>query len=477
MKNEKMNVVLIMADQWRGDCLSCAGHPVVETPNLDRVFHDGVVFNQAYSAVPSCIAARAALLTGMTQRNHGRVGYKDRVNWDYDETLPGTLAAAGYQTHCVGKMHVFPARSLMGFHSVDLHDGYLHTERCNAADYGLVDDYLPWLREKCGSDVDITDGGVGCNGYSVNPWPHEERYHPTNWVTSKSIDFLRRRDPTKPFFLKVSYHRPHPPLDPPRNYLDRYMNKELPQIPVGDWVDDKGFIRRNIDSPVPFSDSQIDLARKAYYAQLTHIDCQINRIMHALLEHSLEDNTMLLFVSDHGDMLYDHNMVAKAVGFNGSARIPFMVKLPDGDQRMARGHVDAPVELRDVMPTILDAVGVDVPATVDGRTVLPLCGKGQADWREYIHGEHSGGDQSNHWITNGREMYIWYSATGRELYFDLKDDPDNLHDLSAEKADRVDYLRSKLIIELTGREEGYVKDGALVVGCAAVPVLGEAGLK
>ena len=82
---EKMNIILIMADQWRGDCLGLAGHSVVETPNLDRLFHDGVVFDQAYSAVPSCIAARAALLTGLSQRNHGRVGYKDRVKWDYKE--------------------------------------------------------------------------------------------------------------------------------------------------------------------------------------------------------------------------------------------------------------------------------------------------------------------------------------------------------------------------------------------------------
>jgi arylsulfatase A-like enzyme len=470
-----MNVVLIMADQWRGDCFGCVGHPVVETPNIDRVFHDGVIFDQAYSAVPSCIAARAALLTGLTQRNHGRVGYQDRVMWNYKETLPGLLAAAGYHTHCVGKMHVFPARNLMGFHSVDLHDGYLHTERCNAADYGLVDDYLPWLREKCGSDVDITDAGVGCNGYSVSPWPYEERYHPTNWVTSKSIDFLRRRDPTKPFFLKISYHRPHPPLDPPRYYLDRYMNKELPLIPVGDWAADKSYISRGLDSPVPLSKDQIDLARRAYYAQLTHIDCQINRLTHALCEHSLEKNTLIIFVSDHGEMLYDHNMVAKAVGFNGSARIPFMIKFPAAVDAPLCSHVGVPVELRDVLPTILDAVGVDIPDSVDGRSVLPLCRQESGEWREYIHGEHSGGKESNHWITNGHEMYIWYSQTGRELYFDLDSDPYNSHDLSLRKGDRVAYLRGKLIEELAGREEGYVKNGELVVGCATVSILSEAG--
>ena len=460
----KPNIVLIIADQWRGDCIGFLNHPVVETPNIDCLFSQGVAFTQAYSAVPSCIAARTTLLTGLSQKSHGRVGYQDRVRWNYPVTLPGLLSEAGYHTHCVGKMHVFPARKLMGFHSVTLHDGYLHNERCRETDYNLVDDYLPWLKEKCGSETDITDAGLGCNGYSVNPWPYEERYHPTNWVTSQSIDFLRKRDPTKPFFLKVSYHRPHPPLDPPEYYLNRYLDKELPPVAIGDWVENSLIHNRGIDCPVPKDKSQIDLARKAYYAQLTHIDCQINRIVHALNEQQLMENTLLMFVSDHGDMLFDHNMVAKSVPYNGSSKIPFLLRFPDSMRQPKITKVDVPVELRDILPTFLEAAGIDIPDSIEGSSVLPLCYKKNSEWREYIHGEHSYGKDSNHWITNGKEMYIWFSQTGKEQFFEIEKDPDNLINMLEKKNNRVIYWRQKLINELKGREENYVKNGKLITG-------------
>lgn len=470
---EQPNIVLIIADQWRGDCAGIVGNPNIDTPNLDGLFDYGTVFNHAYSAVPTCIAARASLLTGMSQKHHGRVGYKDRVPWNYAHTLPGELAKAGYHTHCAGKMHVFPARNLMGFHSVDLHDGYTHNERCRDSAYELVDDYLPWLRENLGAYADITDAGVGCNGYSVTPWPYEERFHPTNWVTSKSIDFLRRRDPRKPFFLKVSYHRPHPPLDPPQKYLDRYLNRELPPIPMGDWASPINKHHRHCDSPAPTDPKQIDLARRAYYAQLTHIDCQINRLLHALSEHQVLQDTLFLFVSDHGEMLYDHGLIAKGLPHNASAKIPLFVKLPPSWEVEAPTHSDAVAELRDIMPTLLDAAGADIPASVDGITLLPFCrGEKGAEEREYIHGEHARGEElSNQWITTGKEMYVWFSQTGKEQYFDLVNDPDNLANLADDNPERVEYLRGKLIEELTDREEGYVKDGKLVVGKTPANIL------
>ena len=222
------NILLIVVDQWRADCLGAAGHPVIQTPHLDTLAADGARFRHAYAAVPSCIAARASLLTGLHQRHHGRVGYRDGVPWDYPVTLAGTFAAAGYHTQAVGKMHVYPTRSLQGFHNVVLHDGYLHAVRHRDPHLVTEDDYLWDLRRKHGVDADYIDSGMGCNGYVVSPWPYDPMLHPTAWVTTQSIDFLRRRDPTKPFFLMASYHRPHPPLDPPPAYLDIYRDLSLP---------------------------------------------------------------------------------------------------------------------------------------------------------------------------------------------------------------------------------------------------------
>ncbi len=475
--SQRPNIVLMVTDQWRGDCLGMQGHPVVDTPNLDHLFGGGgTMFTRAYSSVPSCIAARAALLTGLSQKTHGRVGYQDRVHWNYSHTLPGELAKAGYHTHGVGKMHVFPARQLLGFHSVDLCDGYTHTERCRNSDYGLVDDYLPYLREHAGIEADIPDAGLGCNGYTVTPWPYAEHCHPTNWVTTRSIDFLRRRDPTRPFFLKVSYHRPHPPLDPPRYYLDRYMAKPLPPRVIGDWSAGSAVrARHGLDSPAPSDAFQMDLARRAYYAQLTHIDCQINRLVHALLERGVMHNTLLVFLSDHGDMLYDHHCVAKTLGYDGSARIPFLMRLPASWRQSQVPVAEAPVELRDVMPTLLDAAGVPIPGSIEGRSLLPLCRGEKTAWREDIHGEHAAAERSNHWMTDGREMFIWYSQTGTEQLFDLRDDLSNTRDIALARPDRVTHWRARLVEELTGREEGYVASGKLVAGRAPVTVLAGSG--
>ena len=466
------NIVFVNVDQWRWDCLGYMGHSCVETPHLDRLFNDGVAFSNAYAAVPSCIAARASFMTGLTPRSHGRVGYRDRVPWNYDITLAGLLAGAGYHTQAVGKMHVHPARELLGFHHVVLHDGYLHTHRRVSGDLKLVDDYLPWLRQHCGPAADYIDTGLGCNGYVVRPWVYDDMLHPSAWVTSQAVDFLRRRDPRKPFFLFASYHRPHPPIDPPRDYLAMYEGKPLPELPDGDWTGMFPPPNRGIDSPCPLDRAQIDRARRGYYAQITFIDHQLNRLIHALHEYEVLDNTVILFCADHGEMLFDHGLVAKALPYEGAAAIPFMMRFPRSMKMQRAAKVMAPVELRDVLPTLCDVAGVAIPEAIEGRSLLPFCrGETPADWREYLHGEHASGAFSNHWITDGTWKYAWYSQSGTEQLFNLRNDPYECHDLSTAEPEVLAMQRQRLVAELTGREEGYVSDGALVPGRPATAVL------
>jgi len=477
--NERTNILFVCVDQWRGDCLSATGHTVVETPHLDVIAEQGVIFTQAYSACPSCIAARASIFTGFAPRHNGFVGYRDGVIWQYPTTLAGTLSSAGYHTQCVGKMHVYPSRNLMGFHNVVLHDGYLHFARSEQREFGIIDDYIPWLREKLGASyADYVDTGIGCNGYVVRPWVYDDMLHPTSWVTTQGIDFLRRRDPTKPFFLMLSYHRPHPPLDPPRYYLDLYMQKELPPIPIGNWVERGILTHRGIDSPVPRGKEQIDHARRAYYAQITHIDNQINRMIMALHEYGVLDNTAVLFTSDHGDMLYDHNHLAKSMPFDGSARVPFILRLPPkySSEVYRRGQsISAPVELRDIFPTFCEIAGIDTPSSLDGTSLLSLWSGENQQWREYIHGEHTAGDQSNHWVTDGREKYVWYSQTGKEMLFDIANDPYEMYDISRENPQKIKYWQDKLIQELNDREEGFIQDNKLIVGRPQKSTLSYAG--
>jgi arylsulfatase A-like enzyme len=478
---DQPNIILIMADQWRHDGLGVVGNPVAQTPHLDKLASEGALFTHAYSAVPSCIPARAALLTGQHQRHHGRVGYMDNIPWTYPVTMGSVFSGAGYHTQAVGKMHVAPARNLVGFHNVILHDGYLHWNRRRHPTLIADDDYLADLRQKYGPAADYTDSGIGCNGYAVNPWPYDIMLHPTAWVTTQSIDFLRRRDPGKPFFLKVSYHRPHPPLDPPQAYFDMYRDVELPPLPQGDWVGRAGLpaidkFPSTPESPILMNERGIDQARRAYYAQCTFIDHQINRLIMALIEHRVWNNTAIVFTADHSEMLYDHGLIAKTLPYENSAGIPLIIRPPLNMGIKGGVRLDQPVELRDILPTLCDIAGIPVPPEVDGVSVLPLIRGEQLEWRDWLHGEHERGLLSNHWLTDGKLKYCWYSQTGAEQLFDLQEDPYECHDLVDKWPAELVKWRNRLIKELQGREEGFVQDGQLVVGRPVSPLLKEAGL-
>lgn len=484
----KPNVLLITVDQMRFDCLSIAGHPVVETPNLDELARSGVRYSRAYSATPSCVPARASIFTGQSQRTHGRVGYQDCVPWNYNETLPGELAKAGYHTQCVGKMHVYPARNLLGFHNVVLHDGYLHHNRNNHSipvqeHYDQVDDYLHWLRERV-PGADMTDLGLDCNASTVaRPWHLAEMQHPTNWAVTQSIDFLRRRDPGKPFFLWMSFVRPHPPFDPPQAYLDLYEDADIPEPPVGDWAEKEDPDQAGL-SPITgrglVPKRRLRKAMAAYYALITHLDHQIGRFLQALSEYGELNNTVIMFTSDHGELLGDHNLFRKSLPYEGSAHVPFIVNDPGNRLGLKRGTVvDQVVEMRDIMPSLLEAAGVPVPDSVEGKSIWGLASEGNraevqsTSWRSYLHGEHAQGNQSNHWVTDGKEKFIWYSQSGEEQFFDLINDPHELHNAiyDEKRQERINYWRLALIQELEGREEGYTDGERLITGRRQVPVL------
>ena len=465
MMDRRPNLILLMADQFRGDCLGIAGHPDVKTPYLDALAAEGVRFPNAYSACPTCVPARACLYTGMSQTHAGRVGYEDLVPWNYEHTLAGELARAGYYTQCVGKMHVHPLRNNLGFHDVRLHDGYLHAYRrpdtpaCE--DQRTADDYYWWLRQELGAAADPTDTGLDCNSWIARPWMYGEKYHPTNWAASECLDFLRRRDRSKPFFLMASFVRPHPPLDPPGYYFDLYARKELAPPWRGDW----NWTGRAEEArysyhaqTAPLDPDHIHRLRAGYYGSITHLDHQIGRIVSALVEQGLMDNTVILFVSDHGEMLGDHLLFQKAKPYQGSVRVPLF--LSGRRDLVGRGVRPDLAELRDVMPTLLELAGAPIPDTVDGSSLL-----GPVD-RSWLHGEHALGRDSMHFIVTRTDKFIWYSQTGEELYFDLERDPHETHNAVRDPdcARRVDQLRGWLVQALSGREEGYTDGARLIPG-------------
>ncbi|WP_173528991.1 arylsulfatase [Nonomuraea antri] len=459
------NILVLFTDQWRGDCLSIEGHPVVETPFIDRWAAGARRFTRAYSANPTCVPARASLMTGQRAQTHGRVGYRDGVPWDYETTLAGEFTRHGYRTHAIGKMHVYPERHPLGFESVELHDGYLHFARGHAGDLAEVDDYVPWLREVSGrADADYAEHGVDCNSTVARPWDKPEWQHPTNWVTQRAVEFLRTHDRDRPFFLFASYHRPHPPYDPPAWAFEQYLAREMPPPPVGAWTRDMW--RESGDPHDPTSpylelpEHRLHRARAGYYGHMSHIDQQVNRIFEVLLESRARE-TIVLFASDHGELMGDHHLFRKSLPYEGSARIPFVLSGPGVEP----GVDDRVVELRDIMPTLLTAAGLPVPESVEGRDVLG------GPRRELLHGEHVehvlDTPGSVHWLTDGRWKYVWRSGDGREQLFDLQTDPDELND----RAGDVAPWRKLLTERLTGRPEGFVAGGELVTGRPVMAVL------
>ncbi|WP_427017191.1 arylsulfatase [Pseudarthrobacter sp. P1] len=498
----QQNVILICVDEWRGDALSAEGHPYVQTPHLDELASKGARFRHAYSATPTCVPARVALFTGQSQERHGRVGYQEGVPFDglHPVTLQGEFRKAGYQTQAIGKMHVYPERSRVGFDDVVLHDGFLHYARkVHRRDFKFFDDYVPWLRRqpRATADEEYFDHGVGCNSTVARPWDKAERLHPTSWTGQMAIDWLYRRDPTAPFFLYLSFHRPHPPYDPPAWAMEMYLDLPAFKRRVGNWEHHYESVRTDGLHQLAFgtlSEAVTHRARAGYYGLMTHIDLQLMRVFEALNEFGLADETIVAFTSDHGEMLGDHDFYRKAVGYEGSARIPLIIAPAPNDTAAIRHTVvDEVVELRDVMPTLLELAGVPVPESCDGRSLARFLrtahepkgndGVGAAGasaplvpWREWLHGEHVYFGQSLQWVTDGHVKYLWASGWGTEELFDLDADPGELANLAEDPAHAalLALWKGRLIADLTGREEGFVRGGALVPGAAVVPMLASA---
>ncbi len=207
--------------------------------------------------------------------------------------------------------------------------------------------------------------------------------------------------------------------------------------------------------------------RAGYYGLINHVDNEIRRLLSSVTVFDSE-NTLVVFTSDHGEMLGDHYLYRKSLPYEGAARIPFLIRPPGSWKDATRGTTcELPVCLEDLMPTLLEAAGVEPPSHLDGRSLVPVLRGGKpAVWREFLHIENAPGSRSFHSLTNGREKYIWFSQDGREQFFDLENDPNELHDvrLDSDGESRMKPWRERLIERLRDRPEGFVENGNLTAG-------------
>lgn len=457
------HILFLMADQYRADCVGADGNRVIRTPNLNRLAAEGALFRCAYSSTPTCTPARSALLTGLSPWRHGMLGY-GRVAERYPVEKPRALREAGYYTLGIGKMHWSPQRNPHGFHQVLLDE----SGRVQSPDYRS--DYRSWFwSEAPNLDPDAT--GIGWNDYVARPYALPERLHPTTWTGQTAARFIESYNRSEPFFLKVSFARPHSPYDPPERFWKLYADADLPKAAVGSWA--KRYAPRSGPSDSiwhgALTPEEVRRSRQGYYGSVTFVDEQIGRILEALEKRGWLDQTLILFTSDHGDMTGDHHLWRKSYAYESSARIPMLLRWPTGLISGKRGQVlRQPVELRDVLPTFLDAAGAAPKIQLDGRSLLgPAAGKA-ADWRPWIDLEHDVCySPQNHWsaLTDGHWKYIFHAWNGEEQLFHLDRDPHERNDLAPDPVhqETLREWRRRLTDHLAERGEPFVKDGKLAL--------------
>lgn len=416
------NILLITTDQQRFDTINAWGNRSIFTPHLNYMAAMGISYTNCYASCPICVPSRTTIMTGRQGFESGVISNSTHQQFMQActadrTTLPAVLTDAGYQTCAKGKMHFEPARACYGFEHIRLPLDYMREyDKKQSCARPKVHGIGECEMEPVISTVDMKD--------SI-----------TTWIGDEAIDFIETRDHTRPFFLWTSFTKPHPPFDPCRDFWALYENIPLPSPVTGDWsttVEEtpQGFLAGAYENTNMhlLGDAQKMASRRAYYACITQVDYQLGRIFGALREHDLFKNTWVIFTSDHGEMLGDHHMSQKNLFFEGSAHVPLLIMPPLGRDIAHNITIDAPTNLADIYPTILAMAGLTPPVPVSGQNLL--LPEDLSSNRIFF-----GNSLNKNFCVMEKKVKLVYSAYGdHTLLFDLKTDPMEQHDLSADPA-------------------------------------------
>jgi arylsulfatase len=460
------NILFLMDDQHRGDWLGAAGAKWIITPNLDRLARDGVLFRRGYSSSPSCLPARAALLTGMSPWGHGSLGYVP-IPERYACEMPRTFTEAGWSTCAIGKNHFTPMRNSHGYQKVILGEP-------NIRDLPEICDYRAWFDKQAPGHHPFEGFRSGNDQRGGICYPLPEELHESRWVADQAIEFLNDRKKNQPWFLKVSFLYPHTPLNPPKRWYDRYEGVDIPSPAIGDWAQKEyggtqtSFAKKAETTRGIVPAEELRATRRSYAAAISYVDEQIGRILAALEERGDLENTLILFTADHGDMMGDHLLYRKTYPYEGSVNVPMIVSWPKSlGLKAKQGQVRQELaELRDVFPTFLDAAGLPRPGTVEGISLLDIL-RGKPG-RKLLDLEHASCyAPKDGWLAlmDERYKYIYFEHPGQQQLFDLSKDPTEGNNLAdqPDSAKLVKQWRQKMVDHLKVRGEPWVRGGDLAV--------------
>jgi arylsulfatase len=443
------NIVLILTDQQRADTIAALGNDMIKTPVLDRLVSSGTTFTHAYTPSPVCVAARHALITGLPPHHTGVVDNVEQA--PVARSFMEMLAARGYQTHGVGKMHFCgESRRAWGFESRD------YSEELDESD-----DYRAFLRAAGYGHV-IDPLGIRSEFYYL-PQPSQlpAHLHHTAWVANRSIEFLRRRDRRRPFFLWSSFIKPHPPFESPNPWGRLYRSSEMSDpLRANDGADHQTFWNR-MQNRYKYMDGGSNAhlnrtQRASYYSAISFIDFHLGRILGELGDEI--DDTLVIFTSDHGEMLGDFGCFGKRCMLDASVRVPLIVRLPG---RFAPGaRCATPVSLLDLFPTFAAVAGAEEQMPWPEARSLEQVARGQAA-RDHVTSQFSQRSLGLYLLAEESWKYIYSAADRREWLFNLAADPHELENLAAQPSAsaQLQRLRAKLIGMLEREGYGWAVEG------------------
>jgi choline-sulfatase len=412
------NVLLVMVDQLTPSCLPFHGHRIVKAPNLERLAAGGVVFDRAYCASPLCSPSRASFMTGLLP-SRTRV-YDNAAEFSADiPTFAHHLRISGYRTVLSGKMHFCGPDQLHGFEQRLTTDIY-------PADYGWTPDWdHPLERPSWYHNMSsVTQAGL-CVRTNQLDFDDEVVF-----TAERAIyDFARSRD-ERPFLLVASLTHPHDPFAIPQRYWDLYKadDIDMPGAPIPpESLDPHSLRLRHVCAMDAETVTQANIrdARRAYYGAVSYVDENVGRLLAALRDSGLDRDTIVVFTSDHGEMLGDRGLWFKMSFFEGASRAPLVVSAP---QRYAPRRVAASVSLMDILPTLVDIAGGDSAAlgdTIDGRSLIP-----------HLEGRDGRDEAVGEYLAEGALAPIVMIRRGDHKFIHSPTDPDQLYDLAADPRER-----------------------------------------
>ena len=421
------NILIFMVDQLNGTLFPDGPAPWLHAPNLTALAGRSVRFANTYTASPLCAPARASFMSGQLPRRT-RV-YDNAAEFASDiPTYAHHLRRAGYQTCLSGKMHFVGPDQLHGFEERLTTDIY-------PADFGWTPDYrrpserIDWWYHNMGS---VTGAGVGEITNQLE-YDDEVAYH----ATRKVYDLGRGLD-ERPWMLTVSFTHPHDPYVARRKYWDLYEDCAHldPRAPAIAYEAQDAHSRRILDASdwrnFEISANDIRRSRRAYFANISYIDEKIGEVLAALNATRQAENTIIVFISDHGDMLGERGLWFKMTFFEGSVRVPLMIAAPD----LPAGRVDTPVSTLDILPTLAELAGIDlaeIAPWTDGETLTGLVRGGERTAPVRMEYAAEGSHAPIVALRQGKWKYV-HCDLDRPMLFDLVADPDELANLAADPA-------------------------------------------